>query len=196
MNIRVNQDVVEVPGGLATWGDLLDWLETDHLKSGQCITRVSLGRQEALYYRDLGLCGQELQGLSEIDIESGDFDSVVRESLEELDQELNRVAETGSEVVRLFENRDQEAAYALLGQYLESLRVLFRIFTEIGWPEQDGEETTPATLTASLEQALAQLISAQENGFWISVCDVLEYEITPVLDGWKRLVQKANVHIN
>ena len=196
MNIRVNQDVVEVPGGLATWGDLLDWLETDHLKTGQCITKVSLGEQEALYYRDLDLCGQELQGLSEIDIESGDFDSVVRESLLELDQELNRVVETGSEIVRLFENRDQDAAYALLGQYLESLKVLFTIFTEIGWPEQEGQETTTAALTASLEQALAQLISAQENGFWLSVCDVLDYEITPILDGWKKLVQKANVYIN
>ncbi len=196
MNIRMNQDVIDVPGELATWGELLDWLETDYLKSGQCITRVSFGREEAMYYRDQGLCGQELQELSEIDIESGDFDSVVRESLLELDQELIRVAETGSEIVRLFENRDQEGAYTLLGKYLESLRVLFAIFSEIGWPAQDGEETSTAALTASLEQALAQLISAQENGFWISVCDVLEYEITPILDGWKSLVQKTSVHIN
>ena len=140
MNIRVNQDVVEVPGGLATWGDLLDWLETDHLKTGQCITKVSLGEQEALYYRDLDLCGEELRGLSEIDIESGDFDSVVRESLLELDQELNSVVETGSEIVRLFENRDQDAAYALLGQYLESLKVLFKI-TSV----RNTERQPPAT---------------------------------------------------
>ncbi len=51
-------------------------------------------------------------------------------------------------------------------------------------------------MIASLEQALGELISAQENGFWISVCDVLEYEITPVLDGWKSLVKRTRGHVN
>ena len=69
----------------------------------------------------------------------------------------------------------------------------------------DGSVTTGSTTSmsgytliedASLETALGEQISAQENGFWISVCDVLEYEIAPVLDGWKGLVKRTrgNVH--
>ncbi len=196
MHIRINEDAVDVPGQLATWGELLDWLETDYLKSGQCITKVSFGDQEAMQYRETSLCGQELGHLEQIDIESGDFDSVVRESLEELGGELNRVIEAGSEIIRLFESREQDQAYRALAEYLESLAVLFSIFSEdLGWVHGEGGDSRPA-LIATLEQALAQLISAQENGFWISVCDVLEYEIAPVLDGWKSLVQRTRGHIH
>ena len=196
MNIRINQDPLDVPGQLATWGDLLDWLETDYLKAGQCITRVSFGEQEAMSYRDTGFCGKELAGLEQIDIESGDFDSVVRQSLEELEVELGRVAEAGAGIIRLLETRDREQAYLALTQYLESLAVLFSIFAEdLGWVHGEGGDPRPA-LIASLEQALAELISAQENGLWISVCDVLEYEIPPVLDGWKSLVQRTRGQIN
>ena len=196
MNIRLNQDPVDVPGQLSTWGELLDWLETDYLSSGQCITSVNFGDQETLSYRGSNVCGQDLHGLEQIDIESGDFDSVVVEALGELDRELDQVAEAGAAIVRLFESRDQEQAYQALSQYLESLAVLFSIFSEdLGWVHEESGDSRPA-LIASLEQALGELISAQENGFWISVCDVLEYEIAPVLDGWKSLVKRTRGQVN
>ena len=195
MNIRINHDLVDVPNELSTWGELLDWLETDHLKAGQCITKVALGENEEFDYRTQQLCGQGLGAIGTIDIESGDFDSVVRESLGELDAELDRVLESGGEITRLFEAQDQGDAYRLLAQYLESLRVLFTIFSEdLGWVHE-GEET-PLALGASLEKALLELIAAQENGFWISVCDVLEYELTPILAGWRRMVQRTRGHIH
>ena len=196
MNIRLNQDPVDVPGQLSTWGELLDWLETDYLSAGQCITSVNFDAQETLSYRDSTICGQDLHGLEQIEIESGDFDSVVVEALGELDRELDQVAEAGAAIVRLFESRDQEQAYQALSQYLESLAVLFSIFSEdLGWVHEESGDSRPA-LIASLEQALGELISAQENGFWISVCDVLEYEIAPVLDGWKSLVKRTRGHVN
>ncbi len=196
MNIRLNQDALDVPGQLTTWGDLLDWLETDYLTSGQCITSVSIGAEEAMSYREPGLCDQELRDLEQIDIESGDFDSVVAESLVELDRELQQVAEDGAKIIRLFETRNQSEAYQALSQYLESLAVLFSIFSEdLGWVHEAGGDSRPA-LIASLEQALGELIAAQENGVWISICDVLEYEIAPVLDGWKSLVKRTRGHIN
>ena len=196
MNIRLNRDPVDVPGQLTTWGDLLDWLENDYLNAGQCITSVSFGDQEAMRYRESTVCGQKLHSLEQIDIESGDFDSVVVESLGELDRELDHVAEAGAAIVRLFESRNQGQAYEALSQYLESLAVLFSIFSEdLGWVHEEGNDSR-TTLTASLEQALGELVSAQENGFWISVCDVLEYEIAPVLDGWKSLVKRTRGRVN
>ncbi len=195
MNIRMNQDTINVPGDLSTWGDLLDWIETDYLNSGQCITKVSFGPDEALHYRDRSLCDQDLGPQETIDIESGDFDSVVRESLGELEKELGRVTEAGSRIVGIFEERDQERAYTELSSYLEDLGVLCSIFSEdLGWVDED--KNSRAALMAALEHALGELISAQENGFWISVCDVLEYEIAPILEGWKKLVHRTRGQIN
>ena len=42
-----------------------------------------------------------------------------------------------------------------------------------------------------LERALSQLVAAQENHYWVSICDVLEYEITPILESWQKLAVKT-----
>src|ERR1700730_14696556 len=116
MDVMINQSEINVPGEIATWGDLLDWIETEHLKAGQCITHVYLAGNEAYNYRDTLVCGQELTNVGNIAIHSGDFDRVMHESLSELDQELKNALESSGEVIRLLENRKEEEAYNCLAQ--------------------------------------------------------------------------------
>ena len=196
MDVTVNQTPLNVPAELATWGEVLDWLETDHLKPGQCITRVFLGSEEAIHYRNQTVCATDLDAVGEIRIESGDFDTVVSESLTELDTELRQAMGSVEEIIRLLENRQTEQAYTQLALLLDSIRIFFTVFSEdLGWAEQEADSSREA-VSASLENALTQLIAAQENGFWVSVCDVLAYEITPILEGWQKLVERTRVRIN
>ncbi len=197
MDVTINQKPIDIPADVATWGDVLDWLETQHLKAGQCITHVYMGGSEAVNYRDHLTCGMDIESVGKIAVESGDFDTVVRESLEELDHELkNALASTG-EIVRLLENRKEEEAYNRLAQLLDSIRVFFTIFSEdLGWNEGPDAEISRPEVSAALERALTQLIAAQENRYWVSICDVLEYEITPILESWQKLVESTCVHSN
>src|SRR5262245_33937481 len=105
MDVKMNGTRINVPPGIETWGEMLDWIETDYLRAGQCITHVHLGGKETFNYRDRLVRDQDLRSLGTIDIASGDFDKVVHESLAELDQELSRSLVACAEVVRLFENR-------------------------------------------------------------------------------------------
>ena len=88
MDVIINENQINVPVEISTWGDLLDWVETDYLRAGQCITHVYLGGNEALNYRDSLVCGKEITDVGLVAIRSGDFDRVVRDSMAELDQEL------------------------------------------------------------------------------------------------------------
>lgn len=194
MDLIVNDIKTDLPAGLATWGDLLDWIETKHLKAGQCIIRVLLGNREEIHYRKPMLCGMGLEELGSIRIESGEFDAVVRESLAELEMELCNAVGTTKEIIYLLENRDQKA-YSRLAHLLESMRTFYTLFSEdLGWVESD--RAARAKQTATLENAIRQLISAQENRFWVSICDVLEYEITPVLENWLITVEKTRGRID
>jgi hypothetical protein len=196
MNIRIDHDAVPLPSGLATWGEVLDWLETDYLAQGRCITKVSFGNTEADDYREDAVCNRDLEALDEIDIESGDFDTVVQESLAQLSEEIDRLGEVGRSVVGLFEERKNDEAHAELSRYLNALGMLFGVLaTDLGWVHEESGDARPA-LTRTLEDALGQLIAAQENGFWISVCDVIEYEVPPVLDGWKALIDRTRKHVH
>ena len=197
MDVTINENGINVPAEIATWGDLLDWIETGYLKPGQCITHVYLDGNEAHNYRDRLVCGQELDAVGNVAIHSGDFDRVVHESLGELDLELKNTLESCGEIVRLLENRKEEDAYNRLAQVLDSIRIFFTIFSEdLGWDEAPDAEISRKELSAVLERALTQLISAQENRYWVSVCDVLEYEITPILESWQKLVERTRAHIN
>jgi len=197
MDVTINEREVRIPAEITTWGDLLDWVETDYLKAGQCITHVYLGGNEAYNYRDLLVCGQELDAVGNVAIHSGDFDKVIHESLAELATELENAAVSSQEIVRLLENRNEEEAYNRLAQLLESIRVFFTIFSEdLGWAPVPDAEISRKEFSAVLERALTQLIAAQENRYWVSICDVLEYEINPILEAWRNLVARTRGQIN
>jgi hypothetical protein len=197
MDVTINETPINVPAEIATWGDLLDWLETDHLKAGQCITHVSLDGEETLNYRDVLICDQHLGSVGNVDVKSGDFDNVIRESLTELDQELRAARAASAEIITLFENRKEEEAYARLAALLDSVRIFFTIFSEdLGWADMPDAEISQKEFSAVLERALTQLIAAQENRFWVSICDVIEYEINPILDAWLKLVERTHERIN
>jgi hypothetical protein len=197
MDVTINETPINVPVEVATWGDLLDWLETDYLKAGQCITHVFLGGNEALNYRANYICGQEIESVGQIAVESGDFDQVVRESLGELDNELKAAMVSVGEIIRLLENRDEQEAYNRLAALLDSIRVFFTVFSEdLGWADVPNAQISGPELSAALETALNQLIAAQENRYWVSICDVLEYEIMPILQSWSKTVEKTRARIN
>jgi hypothetical protein len=197
MDVRINKTPVSVPVDVATWGDLLDWIETQHLKAGQCITHVYMGGTETVAYRNRLTCEQEIDTVGNIAIESGDFDTVVRESLQELESELNNALTSTRQIVRLLEIRREEEAYARLGILIDSIRVFFTIFSEdLGWSDTKNSEISRQDVSAALDRAMTQLIAAQENRYWVSICDVLESEITPILESWQKLVESTCVHIS
>ena len=197
MDIIVNDNRIPIPIQVNTWGDLLDWLETDYLKAGQCITRVYLGESESLNYREGSLRKQDIAVIGTIGVESGNFDTVVRESMAELNQELKNTIASSGEIIRLLENRKEQEAYSQLAELLDSIRIFVAIFSEdLGWTAGPRAEISPQELSAALERALTQLIAAQENGYWVSICDVLEYEITPILESWQKLVERTRERIN
>ena len=192
MDVKINDSRINVPVEISTWGDLLDWIETDHLKAGQCITHVYLGGNESLNYRDPLVCGKEIAEVTPVAIKTGDFDSVVRESMEELDHEIKASLTSVSQIIHLLENRKEEDAYMRLAHLLDSVRIFFTIFSEdLGWIESPDAEISRKESSAALERALTQLVKAQENHYWVSICDVLEYEIVPILESWQKLVEET-----
>jgi hypothetical protein len=197
MDVTINNNRISVPSEIETWGSLLEWIESNYLKAGQCITNVYLGSDETYNYRDRLLCDQDLSSLGTIQVNSGDFDSVVLDSLSELEIELQNTLDSGKEIIRLFENRAEEEAYNRLGQLLESIRIFFTIFSEdLGWVEPADAEVPRRNFAAALERGLTQLIPAQEKRNWVAVCDVLEYEITPLLESWHTLAARTREHLN
>jgi hypothetical protein len=197
MDVTINETKINVPVEISTWGDLLDWVETGYLKAGECITHVYLNGNEALNYRDTDTCKEEISNVTPVAIKSGDFDRVLEDSMSELDLELTSSIDLSGEIIRLLEDRKEEEAYNRLGHLLDSIRIFFTIFSEdLGWADSPNAEISRTEITATLERALTQMVAAQEKHYWVSICDVLEYEIVPILESWQQLVKGTREHIS
>ena len=190
MKLMVDGDGIDVPRELVTWGDLHGWIETQHLKTGQCITQVEFGGQEEFHYRGHTVCEKDLQDIATVDITSGEFDAVVEESLAELETAVRETLETMSRVISLFADGKDEEAYLQLSQMLESIQTLYIIFSEdLGWV--DLTEADHIQLTARAENIIHQLGTDQENRHVYSIFKILEHELTPVLEQWLATVKKT-----
>ncbi len=109
--------------------------------------------------------------------------------LEELDKQLAEVIASIPEIIKDFENRQDEKAYKKLAEFLETVGIFAQIFSEdLGWKYGDTLETTKE-LNDNFERAISQLTSAQENKFWVAICDVIEYEILPILENWQKIAR-------
>src|SRR6185295_3727603 len=189
MTVTIDTTKVDPPAELATWGDLLEWIETKQLKPGKCITRVMFHGEEELQYRQAASCNRGIQEVGEVQIDVGEFDAVVKETLSELQIEIAAALENTRDIVTQFENRAEERAHTQLGHLLDSIKIFFTVFSEdLGWVDAPDN-------TANLENAIRQLIVAQENRFWVSICDVLEYEIVPILESWRDTVERTRARI-
>ena len=134
MDVTVNEIPIAVPTGVFTWGQFLDWLETNYLDNGQCITKVLLDGREEINYRNASLCTQTLKTVNTVDVESREFDNVIRESSAELDEELDAALALAANTARTFNARDELQGYPQLNQLLNGTRVLFSIMCEdLGW---------------------------------------------------------------
>jgi len=190
MDVRIDETRINPPADVTTWGDLLDWVETKQLKPGKCITRVMFHGEEEIQYRLPALCDREIRDVGEVQIEVGEFDTVVKETLAELQTELANALENTRDIIKLFEDRSEERAHTQLAHLLDSIRIFFSVFSEdLGWVNSPNN-------TANLESAIRQLIAAQENRFWVSICDVLEYEVVPILESWRETVESTRAHLN
>ena len=105
MDVRIDETTINPPSEVITWGDLLDWVETKQLKPGKCITRVMFHGEEEIQYRQPWLCERQIQDVGEVQIEVGEFDTVVRETLAELQTELAAALGSTRDIIRQLEGR-------------------------------------------------------------------------------------------
>jgi hypothetical protein len=116
----------------------------------------------------------------------------LRESLPDLSARIQRAQASTKAIIRNFENGDEDLAYERLVELLHSVRVFFAVFSrDLDWADTPGAEIPREDYSSALERAIAQLVRAQKCRSWVSICDVLEFEIAPLLESWQDLAERT-----
>jgi hypothetical protein len=119
--------------------------------------------------------------------------SAIHESLPAIATTLQDGLDAVGQIIRHFEENQERQGYELLAQLLHAIQVLYRVLSQdAGWADPADAEISREDIPERLEGALEQLIAANERRDWIAIADILEYEISPILASYKRIVEETS----
>jgi len=188
----VNGREYEALAGLKTWGHLLDALEQGVGRERAVVTAVRFRGVNQPSFREPLLLSQDLESGAPIDVDTCGAHALVAEAIEAALNGLGPLAEAAQQAADAFRSHDVANAHHRLADVVVTLQTLTQLTAAASQagltPRAAGSDDDSATLLARLGQSLESLITAAMNEDWISVADVLEYDITDVLPSWRAVL--------
>ncbi len=132
-----------------------------------------------------------VEGTREIEIDSKPIRRVALESLEGA-REYSQPVENGLlEAAGLLRSGRMEEANALFADLMDALSVLVFAFSAAG-AQLGAAGSRLAGAGDELRPWSEALLEAQQQSDWVLVADYLEFEIAPLVSGWRRLAGEVS----
>jgi hypothetical protein len=177
-----------------TWGHVLEQIDHRIGSDGLIVTDVHLDGIDEPGFRDPAATGRPLSELAVVEVTTGSPVSLLARCLDEASASLDAL---GHEAVRLsgafraMQIDDGRRGLVEMADGLASLVGIVRASSVV--LEVDLETLTCATRPASalvdeLARQIEGVLAAQDAGDWITVADILEYDVEPVLQSWQAML--------
>lgn len=190
MQIMVNGRVMDYMGGEANLEDLLVKLSKTALPKDHLISSVNVNGK---LYTEL-YPGQSreipISKISDLQISTVSLKEFAEASIKDAPSIINRIAEhcrATAESFRLYDEVEANQKYADL---LEALRMLVHFIDNVrsvlswNFTSMNFHGDPVSVRWDRFMQLVNELKTAQEDGDWLMLADLIEYEIMPLLEDW------------
>lgn len=190
MQIMVNGRVVDYMGGEANLEDLLVKLSKTSLPKDHLISSVNVNGK---LYTEL-YPGQSreipISKISDLQLTTVSLREFAEASVKDAPSIINRIAEhcrATAESFRLYDEVEANQKYADL---LEALRMLVHFIDNVrnvlnwNFTSMNYQGDPVSVRWDRFMQLVNELKTAQEDGDWLMLADLIEYEIIPLLEDW------------
>ena len=195
----VNGTAHEAPAGLQTWGELLADLERGDGPSRTVVAAVWFEGVEQPTFREPEILATDLHAVS-IDVELSTAQELVDSARQSVLVGLDALATAARETSDAFRLHDLSRAHSGLADFVSTFQLLTTLSAAVGRADAaNGDpdaETRGADVLDRLQTSLGSLIEYDVNEDWLSVADVLEYEVAELLPMWGAVVSAAAQHID
>jgi len=178
--------------GLKTWGQLLDALEQGAGPDRTVVTAVRFRGVDQPSFREPEFLIQDLQASAPIEVETCQARVLLDEAIEACLNGLGPLSLAAQQTADAFRSHDIGDAHTRLTDLVATLQALTKLMTAVGLgdltprPERPGAD---AALLDQMGQILESLIEAATNQDWISVADILEYDLADLLPQWRDVLR-------
>lgn len=182
------QTVEDLP---ETWGKLLAGLDRDAAARGEVVTAVRFDGVDEPTFRQPVHATLPLSGFERIEIDTTTPDDLIDEALAEGEVALAALAGAASRTGAAFRSVDLVGANQNLMDLGEGVRSLVGILATsaqalgIDLQQMTTNGRAVAVQIDELSAQLESIIDAQKAHDWLTVADILEYDLEPAIRGWR-----------
>lgn len=195
--VLFNRDELEPPEDKRRISEVVEWVEQEHVDSGEVLTRAVLNGEEIQLGNSVSRGSRELTGEDLLELYGRPTRELSLEAFQYAEELLPAVVEDLDEAARMLRGTDQKKGLDTLSDCVWLLDWFLQIAasTKDIFSEQDprvvyrdfpeSEETFK--VFAELEEALEtfrELQQAQEKDDLVLLADLVDFELKPMVGGW------------
>jgi hypothetical protein len=135
---------------------------------------------------------RNLDAVAGVDVDTCRAGVLVDEAVDTALNGLGPLARSVQHAAEAFRRHDLDDAHARLGELVSTLQTLTTLTAAVlqaGTPPHGSRPDATATLIDGLGRGLESLIATATNEDWISVADVLEYDVAALLPIWRAVLR-------
>jgi hypothetical protein len=172
------------------WGELLDHLDRVAGAGGTVLTAVRFDGVEQPSFRDPEAASRRLDGVSLVEAEAVSPATLLDDSVREATAAATALAAGAERVGEAFRGFDVSRANQDLQELAQGIGTLVAIAQALSQAVGVSLDTvgcagqTAGQMVNTLTRQTDELIGARESGDWITVADIIEYDLAPLLHQW------------
>jgi hypothetical protein len=183
----VNNETRSVDATLKTWGELLASVDQGCAVQGQLVTAARIDGVDEPSFRDPEYAGRPLADLAVVEVEVSTPADLVTESLREALDGLNSLRQFTVVTSQRFRGEDIPFANQGMAELTIGLRTLVGLMEALSaaigvrLEALEWKGVPLASLLDEIGKPLEDLAGAQASEDWVTVADILEFDLEPAL---------------
>ena len=177
-----------------TWGDLLNTLDARASDAGVILSAARFDGVDEPSFREPVAIARRLGDVRRVDVETAVPTAFLRDCLLEAITPLHETAQRAKRLSAVYRGHDIAPGHEGLKSLAADLATAAALADVLAGPlaidltAVSTEGVTAAQHLQELEATLDALVGAQEGQDWVTVADILEYDLEPSIRRWADLL--------
>ena len=169
-----------------SWGPLLDAVDRHVAPTGEIVAAVRFDGVDEPSFRDDAVLGLVLGSELIVEIDTLHPNDLLGEILDEASRSLPAVAASARELAGVLRGANVDSAARGIGQLADAIGKLVQLVVAAATARGVAIETLETREGPAMP--LLRTLDAQRAGDWITIADVLEYDIAPLMPRFEAVI--------
>lgn len=193
--VLLNGAEFEMDPAPCSWFDVLGAVDASLAGQGLIVTDVRFDGLDEPAFREPAVAARALEGLATVEVTAGTAASLMERTLQDAAVATDSLGAAAEAIGREFRTSKVAGANEALVQLAESLRAVVGIVGAVGLAfkvdlnEVRCDDCTVSAMAGELSKYMEELVTAQTSEDWVTVADVLQYDMAPALKRWRPMLE-------